>query len=235
MTGVVERDGGRVSWEAYGAGEPPIVFVPPWQVVHSRTWKAQIPDFARRHRVIAWDNRGNGRSDRPRDPMVHVTRERAANLIAVMDAAGVAAAVLVGVSSSSGPMTVLGGRASGARARAGLHLSGVAVRRAVVQGIRVVRGAPAGRRRLEQGEHPLLAARLRCLPRVLLRRGVPGTALHETGRRRDRLGDGDRRGDAGCHGPHATDARRPDVHRDVCRDPRPDAGHPGHLRAGLRT
>ena len=85
-----------------------MVFVPPWQVVHSRTWKAQIPDFARRHRVIAWDNRGNGRSDRPRDPMVHVTRERAANLIAVMDAAGVAAAVLVGVSSSSGPMTVLG-------------------------------------------------------------------------------------------------------------------------------
>jgi pimeloyl-ACP methyl ester carboxylesterase len=107
-TGFIERNGGRVYWEAYGTGEPPIVFVPPWQVVHSRTWKAQIPDFARRHRVVAWDNRGNGRSDRPRDPMVHVTRERAANLIAVMDAAGVAAAVLVGVSSSSGPMTVLG-------------------------------------------------------------------------------------------------------------------------------
>jgi pimeloyl-ACP methyl ester carboxylesterase len=82
--------------------------VPPWQVVHSRVWKSQIPDFARRHRVIAWDNRGNGRSDRPRDPLVHVTRERAANLLAVMDTAGVASAVLVGVSSSSGPMTVLG-------------------------------------------------------------------------------------------------------------------------------
>jgi pimeloyl-ACP methyl ester carboxylesterase len=107
-TGFLERDGGRVFWEAYGAGEPPIVFVPPWQVVHSRVWKSQIPDFARRHRVIAWDNRGNGRSDRPRDPLVHVTRERAANLLAVMDTAGVASAVLVGVSSSSGPMTVLG-------------------------------------------------------------------------------------------------------------------------------
>ena len=77
-------------------------------MVHSRIWKAQIPEFARRHRVIAWDNRGNGRSDRPLDPMVHVTRERTANLIAVMDDAGVAAAVVVGVSSSSGPMTVLG-------------------------------------------------------------------------------------------------------------------------------
>ena len=34
-------------------------------------WKAQIPDFARRHRVIAWDARGNGRSDRPADPSAH--------------------------------------------------------------------------------------------------------------------------------------------------------------------
>ena len=105
--GFTERAGGRIFWEAYGAGDPAIVFVPPWQIVHSRVWKAQIPDFARRHRVIAWDNRGNGRSDRPRDPMVHVTRERAANLLAVMDDAGVDAAVLVGVSSSSGPMVVV--------------------------------------------------------------------------------------------------------------------------------
>ena len=62
---IVERDGGRIAYEVYGAGDPPIMFVPPWQIVHSRVWKAQIPDFARRHRVIAWDNRGNGRSDRP--------------------------------------------------------------------------------------------------------------------------------------------------------------------------
>ena len=102
IEGVVERDGGRIAYEVYGAGDPPIVFVPPWQIVHSRIWKAQIPDFARRHRVVAWDNRGNGRSDRPTDPVAHMTRERAANLGAVMDAAGVRAAVLVGLSSSSG-------------------------------------------------------------------------------------------------------------------------------------
>ena len=103
-SGFVERDGGRVFWERYGEGEPPIVFVPPWQIVHSRVWKAQIPDFARRHVVVAWDNRGNGRSDRPTDPVAHTTRARAANLGAVMDASGVRAAVLVGLSSSSGPM-----------------------------------------------------------------------------------------------------------------------------------
>ena len=106
-TGTVERPGGQVAYEVYGAGDPPIVFVPPWQIVHSRIWKAQIPDFARRHRVVAWDNLGNGRSDRPLDPLAHTTRARAANLAAVMDAARVPAAVLVGVSSASGPMVVL--------------------------------------------------------------------------------------------------------------------------------
>lgn len=105
-TGVAERAGGRVAWEAYGSGDPPIVFVPPWQIVHSRVWKAQIPDFARRHRVVAWDARGNGHSDRPTDPLAHTTRSRAADLGAVMDAAGVDSAVLVGLSSAGGPMIV---------------------------------------------------------------------------------------------------------------------------------
>jgi pimeloyl-ACP methyl ester carboxylesterase len=106
QVGFAERTGGGVAWESYGAGNPPIVFVPPWQIVHSRVWKAQIPDFARRHRVVAWDARGNGRSDRPNDPAMHTSRARAADLGAVMDAAGLASAVLVGLSSASGPMIV---------------------------------------------------------------------------------------------------------------------------------
>ena len=106
LSGFVERDGVNVFYEVYGAGEPTIVFVPPWQIVHSRVWKAQIPDFARRHRVVAWDARGNGRSDRPTDPAAHTSRIRASDLGAVMDAAGVASAVLVGLSSASGPMVI---------------------------------------------------------------------------------------------------------------------------------
>ena len=110
VEGFVERAGGRVFYEVYGAGDPPIVFVPPWQIVHSRVYKAQIPDFARRHRVVTWDNRGNGRSDRPQDPAAHTALERAANLEAVMDAAGVSAAVLVGLSGASGPMIAFTGQ-----------------------------------------------------------------------------------------------------------------------------
>jgi pimeloyl-ACP methyl ester carboxylesterase len=86
------------------------VFVPPWQIVHARVWKAQVPDFARRHRVVTWDARGNGRSDRPADPAVHTTLARAADLEAVMDATDVRAAVLVGLSSASGPMVVFTAR-----------------------------------------------------------------------------------------------------------------------------
>ena len=59
------EDGTRIFYEVYGEGDRTVVFVPPWAIVHSRLWKAQIPYFARRTRVIVFDPRGNGRSDRP--------------------------------------------------------------------------------------------------------------------------------------------------------------------------
>ena len=34
--GFVERDGVRVFYEVYGSGEPTILFVPPWGLVHSK-------------------------------------------------------------------------------------------------------------------------------------------------------------------------------------------------------
>lgn len=105
-TGSVERDGGWVSYEIYGEGDPTVMFVPPWQIVHSRIWKSQIPDFARRHRVIAWDARGNGRSDRTTDPSAHSTRARAADLLAILDATGTRAAVIVSLSSGADPSIV---------------------------------------------------------------------------------------------------------------------------------
>jgi pimeloyl-ACP methyl ester carboxylesterase len=108
QVGVAERDGGRIAWEVYGSGDPPLVMVPPWQIVHSRVWKAQLAEFPRRHRCVAYDARGNGRSDRPSEPAVHAVRERAADLAAVMDATGVAAAVLVSLSSSANTAVAFG-------------------------------------------------------------------------------------------------------------------------------
>src|SRR3972149_1711412 len=53
--GYVERDGVRIFWELYGEGDRTILFLPTWSIIHSRTWKAQIPDFARRCRVLTLD------------------------------------------------------------------------------------------------------------------------------------------------------------------------------------
>jgi pimeloyl-ACP methyl ester carboxylesterase len=106
-TGFAERAGGRVAYEVYGEGDPALMFVPPWQIVHSRVWKSQIPDFARRHRVIAWDARGNGNSDRPRDPTVQSDHALAADLLAVLDATATDSAVLVSLSGAANPAIIV--------------------------------------------------------------------------------------------------------------------------------
>ena len=107
VEGFAERDGGRIGFEVYGSGDPPIMFVPPWIIVHSRIWKAQIPEFARRHRVIAWDARGNGRSDRPQDPSAYSDEAVAGDLVAVLDASGTESAVLVGLSRAAVPQVMV--------------------------------------------------------------------------------------------------------------------------------
>jgi len=87
--GCLDRDGVRVFWERYGDGEHAILFLPPWEIVHSRAWKFQIPYFSRHCAVVTFDPRGNGRSERPRDPHAYDRRRFAEDAIAVLDAAGV--------------------------------------------------------------------------------------------------------------------------------------------------
>jgi pimeloyl-ACP methyl ester carboxylesterase len=107
--GIVVRDGVHVRWEEYGAGDPPILFLPTWSIIHARCWKLQIPDFARRHRVLAFDPRGNGGSDRPSDLDAYREDEFAADAIAVMDATDTARAVLVGFSLGAQRALILAG------------------------------------------------------------------------------------------------------------------------------
>jgi pimeloyl-ACP methyl ester carboxylesterase/predicted glycosyltransferase len=96
--GVVERDGVRVFYEVYGDGERTIVLLPTWSIVHSRLWKAQIPYLARHARVVTFDGRGNGRSDRPDGVQAYVEDEFARDTLAVMDATAAERATLVGCS-----------------------------------------------------------------------------------------------------------------------------------------
>jgi pimeloyl-ACP methyl ester carboxylesterase len=97
-SGYVQRDGVRLYYEVYGAGEPTVLLLPTWSVMHSRHWKMQIPYLARHCRVVTFDGRGNGRSDRPPDAAAYGEREFAADALAVMDATETERAVIVGFS-----------------------------------------------------------------------------------------------------------------------------------------
>ena len=99
--GHVEREGVRVFWERYGEGEHTVVLLPPWPFGHSRIWKSQIPYLARDHRVVVFDPRGNGRSDRPRGTSAYSIGEFVADALAVMDAVDVERAVVVATSRAT--------------------------------------------------------------------------------------------------------------------------------------
>jgi pimeloyl-ACP methyl ester carboxylesterase/predicted glycosyltransferase len=97
-TGYTDRDGVRVYYEVYGSGEPTVLLLPTWSIVHSRHWKMQIPYLARHCRVITFDGRGNGRSDRPIEAAAYREAEFAADALAVLEATATDRAVVVSLS-----------------------------------------------------------------------------------------------------------------------------------------
>lgn len=100
-SGYVERDGTRVYWESFGTDGPAILLLPTWSVLHAAHGRFQIADLARRHRVITFDPRGNGRSDRPSGADAYTDRVFVADAIAVLDATGTLDAVVVACSHAT--------------------------------------------------------------------------------------------------------------------------------------
>jgi pimeloyl-ACP methyl ester carboxylesterase/predicted glycosyltransferase len=96
--GYVERDGVKLFYEVFGDGEPTVLLLPTWSVIHSRHWKMQVAYLARSCRVVTFDGRGNGRSDRPEDVAAYAAPEFANDAIAVLDHVGAEQAVLVSLS-----------------------------------------------------------------------------------------------------------------------------------------
>ena len=99
--GFVDRDGVRLHYEIYGDGAKTMLFVPPWSIVHSRVYKAQLPYFSERFRCIAYDGRGNGKSDRPGDVAAYSLDSYVSDALAVMDATQTDKAIFVGLSSGA--------------------------------------------------------------------------------------------------------------------------------------
>ena len=98
QSGQVERDGLELGFEVFGHGDPTILLLPTWTIIHSRFWKMQVPYLSRHYRVVTYDGPGNGRSDRVTDPARYSADSYAADAVAVLDASAVDRAVVVGYS-----------------------------------------------------------------------------------------------------------------------------------------
>lgn len=97
-TGVATaRDGVKLAWDEFGAGDPTIMLLPSAPIIHSRQWKGQIHFLSRSWRVVTYDGRGNGRSDHPTEPGAYDDDRFVEDIVAVMDATATDRAVLVGL------------------------------------------------------------------------------------------------------------------------------------------
>ncbi len=99
VIGVVERGGVALAYEVYGQRHATtVLLLPTWSIIPSRHWRAQVGHLSRHHRVVTFDGRGSGRSGRPVGAAAYTDAEYAADAVAVLDATGTGAAVLVGLS-----------------------------------------------------------------------------------------------------------------------------------------
>jgi pimeloyl-ACP methyl ester carboxylesterase len=91
---IAAPDGVHLYWESHGDGEPLLCIM--GLGGDSRYWDFQTPTFARRHRTLVFDNRGVGHSDKPPGP--YSIAAMAEDAAAVLDAAGVGRAHVLGIS-----------------------------------------------------------------------------------------------------------------------------------------
>ncbi len=101
VQGFVERDGVRVFYEVYGSGPVAVLVLPTWSVLHSAHGRFQLVDLSRHYKVVTFDGRGNGRSDRPIGRTAYAGEEFVRDAVAVLDATGTERAVVVACSTAT--------------------------------------------------------------------------------------------------------------------------------------
>jgi 3-oxoadipate enol-lactonase len=106
MSATVTDDGTKIAYSAWGRRDgSPILLIQGLGVDH-RGWALQRGAFGRHHRCIALDNRGTGQSDAPPGP--YDLARMAKDAIAVLDAAGIEHAHVVGASMGGVIAQILG-------------------------------------------------------------------------------------------------------------------------------
>jgi 3-oxoadipate enol-lactonase len=90
----VQSSGTKLYWEEEGSGEPILMIMGLSFTLDM--WFRVRPALSKRYRLIMFDNRGVGRSEIPRGP--YTMRQMADDAVAVMRAAGISSAWVMGVS-----------------------------------------------------------------------------------------------------------------------------------------
>ncbi len=96
MPETVVDDGTHIAYSAWGRRDGTPVLMIQGLGVDGRGWALQRGAFGRRHRCVAVDNRGTGHSDAPPGP--YDLSRMAEDAVAVLDAAGIERAHVVGAS-----------------------------------------------------------------------------------------------------------------------------------------
>lgn len=88
----------RIYYEVEGAGPP--LLLHHWTFASLDAWRelGYVDDLARDHRLLLMDSRGHGRSDAPHDGAAYQLEPRVADVVAVLNAAGVDRAAFFGFS-----------------------------------------------------------------------------------------------------------------------------------------
>ncbi len=84
----------RIYYEVHGKGEPLVLIMSMGSDLSG--WERQVPELSTKYRVVAFDNRGSGRSDAPDEP--YTIAMMADDTVALMDALGIEKAHVLGKS-----------------------------------------------------------------------------------------------------------------------------------------
>lgn len=90
----LDRDGVAIYYEVHGEG--PALLLTHGFAASARMFDLVVGPLSEAHTVITWDQRGHGRSDSPTDPASYSPALAVDDIAALLDAAGVDAAVIGG-------------------------------------------------------------------------------------------------------------------------------------------
>lgn len=88
----------NIYYETHGEGEPLVLIM--GYGANSGAWRRQVPVYSQEYRVVAFDNRGTGRSDKPDIP--YTAEMMAGDAAGLLEAIGIDAAHIYGISMGGG-------------------------------------------------------------------------------------------------------------------------------------